>query len=179
MQQNTLTIGPRKELVTVFTNLFVQEYKTNGRAIYQEMDINFNKYLSIKVHTQFLMPMTAISSSMTLDPQTEIKTLQVFKQQDLLTQRWINHLHEDKQLSHPAGFGRIAASSTGLEVLGLPKKLIKVTKFWSPLANFSNGENKTEHTCSFLTFQIQQIILMEHWNIIQTSARRKPSWQQL
>lgn len=85
MQQNTLTIGPRKELVTVFTNLFVHEYKTNGRAIYEEMDINFNKYLSIKVHTQFLMPMTAISSSMTLDPQTEIKTLQVFKQQDLLT----------------------------------------------------------------------------------------------
>jgi hypothetical protein len=34
-------------------------------------------------------------------------------------QLWIDLLCEDKQLSHPAGFGPISTSSTSLEVLGL------------------------------------------------------------
>jgi hypothetical protein len=42
----------------------------------------------------------------------------VFKQ-DLVMQLWIDLLCEDKQLSHPAGFGSISTSSTSLEVLGL------------------------------------------------------------
>jgi hypothetical protein len=53
----------------------------------------------------------------------------VFKQ-DLLMQLWIDHLCEEKQLSHPAGFGPISTSSTSLEVLGLmEEKKINISKF--------------------------------------------------